>query len=152
MSDQPPTRKSDKVLHDLLFRNLPLVQANEKFMSEFYMAVRTQALEDSADYLYRFGTTLNQKTRVEAPKLAKKLRDMFYGAAHEIRTDGRAGDELLAQMLTVMKQPVVMQDAQGNMTVVHPDAFKEPVPDPADMVVAQKPGSTLHITGFEGDE
>lgn len=74
-----------------------------EFADEFYKLVREQALDDVADYLTRFGNQVFHKTRKAEPGLARRLRQLFYGAAHTIRTNGATGREQVEEMVAAMK-------------------------------------------------
>lgn len=80
-------------------------------MQEFFRLVRDQAISDVADYITRFGTAVVSK--IPDKKFAKKIRDLFYGCAGEIRAQGRAGRELAQKLMDTMKPGVTMDDVVG---------------------------------------
>ncbi len=124
---------ADKRLRDFMAKNHSFfAMMTEEFAEEFYRLVRGQALEDTADYLTRLGTRVAHEVRKGDPRAARKIRELFYGAAHTVRTNGDGGREAAEAMLRMMRgKPDPIQ------TVIerHPEAIREPLttlayPDP----------------------
>lgn len=93
-------RPEDKRLKEFLERQLK-AGAPPEVLDEMYALVRQHALSDAADYLTRLGTEYANKTGDQ--RLGKAFRSAFYGAAGEIRANGKSGQEEVNQMLAAMK-------------------------------------------------
>jgi hypothetical protein len=101
--------------HEQVFMSMP-----PEVAERFYQLVRAQTLTDVADYLTRMGTTIHNKMRGANPGLAKKIRQIFYGCAHQVRNNGSSGREQVDEMLEAMKgPPMPVFDIQGMVKQAH---------------------------------
>jgi hypothetical protein len=91
-------------------------------MEEFYQLIREQVLYDTGEYLTRMGTEIYQRMRQGGEeKLAKRIRDTFYGCAHQVRNNGRTGREEVEQMLQAMRGQTITIPDGVNQVMVHLD-------------------------------
>lgn len=97
------SRRIDKQLAALMTDNQEFVLKNEAFLQPFFRLIREQALYDAADYATRMGNEVFNKMRKQSPEGGKRMRDLFYGTAAQIRSEGESSAALVDSMLTAMK-------------------------------------------------